>query len=35
MPLTPIQTEVLRLIAANRSPASHVAGALPHIVESR
>ena len=28
MPLTPIQTDVLRLIAANRSPASHVAGGI-------
>ena len=28
MPLTPIQTEVLRLIAGNRSPASHVAGGI-------
>ena len=28
MPLTQIQTDVLRLIAANRSPASHVAGGI-------
>lgn len=28
MPLTPIQAEVLRLIAANRSPESHVAGGI-------
>ena len=28
MPLTSIQTEVLRLIVANRSPASHVAGGI-------
>ena len=28
MPLTPIQTEVLRLIAGNRSPASHVADGI-------
>ena len=28
MPLTQIQTDVLRLIAANRSPASHIAGGI-------
>jgi hypothetical protein len=28
MPLTPIQAEVLRLIATHRSPASHVAGGI-------